>query len=91
MTAKIEELESALAAAHLQLHAATNGYVDRRPQTTVFTGRRRPLGQSSGSLAIDQDGVSKYYGDTAASEVCLPSHIYIRRLTGCASCSISPA
>ncbi len=82
MTAKIEELESALAAAHLQLHA-TADHVDHGPQTTLFTERRRPFFQGSGSLAIDQDGVSKYHGDTAASEVCLHLYIHIQRLTGC--------
>ncbi len=74
MSAKIKELESALAAAHLQLRVGTEPPEEsqgRDPSTRTGV-RRRSYGDGTGSLAIDQDGMSRYYGDTAASEVyCL--------------------
>lgn len=71
MSAKIKELECALAAAHLQLRSGSDppeDSVDRNPDMDPIA-RRRSYGESSGSLAIDQDGVSRFYGDTASSEV----------------------
>lgn len=81
MSAKIKELEYALAAAHLQLRAGSDPPEDggdRNPDC-YQTARRRSYGDSSGSLAIDQDGVSRYYGDTAASEVCPVLPHYFRK------------
>ncbi len=69
MSAKIKELENALAAAHL--HAGLDlpgGDQDRDPHHH-YNERRRSYEESPGSLAMDQDGLSRYYGDTAASEV----------------------
>ena len=71
MSAKIKELECALAAAHLQLRSGSDppeDSIDRNPDLDPIA-RRRSYGESSGSLAIDQDGVSRFYGDTASSEV----------------------
>ncbi|KAJ3527260.1 hypothetical protein NM688_g8153 [Phlebia brevispora] len=70
MTAKIKELESALAAAHLQLRSGNyqSEYSRERNFQNSLSCKRRPYGGSPGSLAIDQDGVSRYYGDTASSE-----------------------
>ena len=74
MSTRIRELESALEAAHLQLRAENHrtDYSQKDPSNA----RRRPCGQGSGSLAIDQDGAARYYGDTASSEVC-PSCLMI--------------
>ena len=71
MSTRIRELESALEAAHLQLRAENHrtDYSQKDPSNA----RRRPCGQGSGSLAIDQDGAARYYGDTASSEVRSPS------------------
>ena len=71
MSAKIKELECALAAAHLQLRSGSEPPEESgdRTQEWHHTNRRRSYGESTGSLAIDQDGVSRYYGDTASSEV----------------------
>lgn len=70
MEAKIKELESALANAHLQYGIDSEAEEEgdsRDPQ--CVRGRRRPYGEGSGSLAIDSDGVSRFHGDTAQSEV----------------------
>lgn len=70
MSAKIKELESALAAAHLQIRTRSTSPEDRQPENKGVTGaRRRMYGLGTGSLAIDEEGLSRYYGDTSASEV----------------------
>ena len=96
MSAKIKELECALAAAHLQLRAGSNppddagDRTDRNPDWGP-AGQRRSYGVNSGSLAIDQEGVSRYYGDTASSEV-RPWHCSRRRhCLNHMRCSISQA
>ena len=71
MSAKIKELESALAAAHLQLQATPEEPedTDTRDPKKHGTSRQRMYGDSAGSLAIDPNGIAVYFGDTAASEV----------------------
>ena len=69
MTAKIKELESALAAAHLQIRQQSDPPEDL-PSGKGFTGsRRRSYGVGTGSLAINNEGLARYFGDTSASEV----------------------
>jgi hypothetical protein len=70
MTAKIKELEFALAAAHLQIRA--NSDPPESPGDTTKSlrdNRRRSCGVGTGSLAIDNEGVARYFGDTSAPEV----------------------
>lgn len=77
MTAKIKELESALAVAHLQIRSRPDPPDECQPENKGTTGaRRRMYGVGTGSLAIDKEGLSRYYGDTSASEVSLylPAH-----------------
>ena len=70
MSAKIKDLESALAAAHLQMRAQTD---PPEGSSKGYTGtRQRSYGVGTGSLAIDNEGVSQYFGDTSASEVSEP-------------------
>lgn len=69
MSAKIKELESALAAAHLQIRSQPGSPADEVDSKGVTGCRRRMYGVGTGSLAIDKEGLSRYYGDTSASEV----------------------
>ena len=65
--ARIRDLEAALTprqARDLRAQGAD------KPETQGPTGaRRRMYGVGSGSLAIDKQGLSRYYGDTTQSEV----------------------
>lgn len=71
MTAKIKELEDALAAAHLQIRQSTSEPPEETHPTHegLVDARRRSYGTGTGSLALDDEGRAQYYGDTAASEV----------------------
>lgn len=71
MSAKIKELESALAAAHLQIRSQSDSPQDETEGKGLIGCRRRMYGVGTGSLAIDNEGLSRYYGDTSASEVCV--------------------
>ena len=68
--AKIKELEDALAMAHLQIRAQSEPPEDKTEAKELTGARRRVCGVASGSLAIDREGLSRYFGDTSASEVC---------------------
>ena len=71
MSSKIKELESALAAARLQLSASTepSEEIDGREPGNQRSLRCRPYGVGSGTLAMDGEGVSSFHGETAQSEV----------------------
>lgn len=71
MASKIKELESALAAARLQMNASVDPpeECDGREPDNQRPIRRRAYGEGSGTLAINEDGVSNFHGDTAQSEV----------------------
>ncbi|KAF7798671.1 hypothetical protein EIP86_009895 [Pleurotus ostreatoroseus] len=70
MSSKIKELESALAAARLQLSASTepSEEIDGREPDNQRSLRCRPYGVGSGTLAMDGEGVSSFHGETAQSE-----------------------
>lgn len=72
MTAKIKELEDALAAAHLQIRQPASEPPEETHSThkSLVGTRRRSYGTGTGSLALDDEGRARYYGDTAASEAC---------------------
>lgn len=76
MSVKIKELEGALAAAHLQIRTQSDSPEDAPEKKGHAGARRRSYGVGTGSLAIDGEGLARYYGDTSASEVCLPPAVY---------------
>ena len=76
MEAKIKELEEQLAAAHLHMSNGPESLeeTDGRDPHSESNKMRRPYGDGSGCgcLAIDREGVSRYHGDTAQSDVSRP-------------------
>ncbi|EKM49978.1 uncharacterized protein PHACADRAFT_213749 [Phanerochaete carnosa HHB-10118-sp] len=68
MSAKIKELESALATAHLQIQTQSDPPEDAAAKKGCTGSRRRSYGVGAGSLAINSEGLARYYGDTSESE-----------------------
>ena len=83
MSARIKQLETALADAQigpLPLAALEDGPAvsqhslqDGDPVDVKYEGDTDSVSKSLGSLAIDEEGKTQYYGETAGAEVRRPS------------------